>query len=1101
MKKIKAILVAISLILTIVVFAPSALADRASCLADWQETSATVGQTIHADFTWSGAFYNPNQGFYATMSIWGPDNQQRTYYTEQYASSGSHTLSFQTDMAGNWKAYIFVYTGFTTYITDDDYLTVTSPPQLSYSPTTINFGTHDQGWTGSSTFQIWNSGGGTLTYSLSESLSWITGVMPTAGSSTGEHDTITVSVGNTGSMSGYYSGYISISSDGGNGNVFVDITINPPSQPSLSYSPSTINFGTHNQGWTGSSTFEIWNSGSGTLTYSLSESLNWITVSPTSGSSTGEHDTITVSVVNTGSMSGYYSGYISISSNGGSGSVFVDITISQGGQNPPYTPSNPYPGNNAESIPVVATLSWSGGDPDGDAVTYDLYISVCPQPDYFSPYNTEDITTDEYLIWLSVDQTYYWKVVATDEHGAQSAGPIWTFSTQTTNQVTPAENTPPNKPATPSISSLFFHVHDVCVYTTTVVDPNGDNVNLYWDFDEDDMVDFELLNVTSGDSHSILYIWDKPVGVYNVRVIATDLFGNNSGWSDSKTVYVQSALNNIGPSTPSAPAGDSIVYKDQPSTFTAISYDPNGDNIKYQWDFNGWLTTWDAVSWVPSGTMGSYTWIFDYEVDSPRPVKVRTKDINGVTSDWSAPAYVYIIAKKTSTIFNRNDFCGFTYGNVFDNFPGSGRLMYANGTTGAIATGAYGGFPAGNAWSTACQGVEFHVGRTKTLTVDAEISYIGGTPSLFYSCLKEVIKVDGPYKPDQQYIEEVDSNLGSVEDLQAFSTAAIGLLKNGVYQPSGGLKVWDLVDTTLWTERHLENYPYHAELADQLAEELRATTIMNPKAKQVYTEIWNKVQMDGGFVPKGVSLETSTNTITKLKPVGSQTVVFGDIMAGVQVSLELLTLYDLMTHWQVDTLLKEFENSGQTNTIHVTHSFTFDEGDHTVWAGLQTESSGFLFLFGFAYAAGMVRSITIDGISPPNTPYLRWPEQIHVGNIAFEACGVDQNGDPLQYFIDWGDGTTTTTAPSPSNEWVDVPHRYSTAKTYTITIKSTDCDWMESPVNTYYLYVPLEVTQQQSQQQSTPSLTATTATITTLSSQQINLLLQKLLMREQVANK
>ncbi|MCX6668025.1 MAG: clostripain-related cysteine peptidase [Euryarchaeota archaeon] len=211
------------------------------------------------------------------------------------------------------------------------------PPQLSYSPSTINFGTHEQGWTGSSTFQIWNSGGGTLTYSFTEYLNWIS-VSPTSGSSTGEYDTITVSVVNTDSMNGYYDGYIDISSNGGSGSIFVDITVQPAPNPILSYSPTEIHFGTHDQGWTGSSTFEIWNSGTGTLTYSISESISWITsINPSSGSSTGEHDTITINAGNTGSMSGYYSGTISISSNGGSGSVSVDITINPPQQDAEWT--------------------------------------------------------------------------------------------------------------------------------------------------------------------------------------------------------------------------------------------------------------------------------------------------------------------------------------------------------------------------------------------------------------------------------------------------------------------------------------------------------------------------------------------------------------------------------------------------------------------------------------------------------------------------------------------------------------------------------------------------------------------------------------------
>ena len=97
--------------------------------------------------------------------------------------------------------------------------------------------------------------------------------------------------------------------------------------PKLAYSPNNINFGERNQSWTGSATFEIWNSGEQTLTYSISESLDWIEVSPKSGSSDGEHDTITVYVVDTGDLSGYFGGNVDISSNGGSGSVFVSIFI------------------------------------------------------------------------------------------------------------------------------------------------------------------------------------------------------------------------------------------------------------------------------------------------------------------------------------------------------------------------------------------------------------------------------------------------------------------------------------------------------------------------------------------------------------------------------------------------------------------------------------------------------------------------------------------------------------------------------------------------------------------------------------------------------
>jgi len=97
--------------------------------------------------------------------------------------------------------------------------------------------------------------------------------------------------------------------------------------PELSYTPINIDFSEQEPGWTGTDTFEIWNSGEQTLTYTISENLDWIDVYPISGSSDGEHDTITVSVVDTVDMSSFYGGNINISSNGGSGSIFVSIFI------------------------------------------------------------------------------------------------------------------------------------------------------------------------------------------------------------------------------------------------------------------------------------------------------------------------------------------------------------------------------------------------------------------------------------------------------------------------------------------------------------------------------------------------------------------------------------------------------------------------------------------------------------------------------------------------------------------------------------------------------------------------------------------------------
>jgi len=75
-------------------------------------------------------------------------------------------------------------------------------------------------------------------------------------------------------------------------------------------------------------TFEIWNTGGGTLSYSLSENCSWVNVAPLSGVSTGEHDTVTVGVNTTGLSPGEYSCNISIFSNGGEGVFMVHVNVS-----------------------------------------------------------------------------------------------------------------------------------------------------------------------------------------------------------------------------------------------------------------------------------------------------------------------------------------------------------------------------------------------------------------------------------------------------------------------------------------------------------------------------------------------------------------------------------------------------------------------------------------------------------------------------------------------------------------------------------------------------------------------------------------------------
>jgi len=97
--------------------------------------------------------------------------------------------------------------------------------------------------------------------------------------------------------------------------------------PAISVAPTAHDFGDMHEGETDNTTFEIWNLGADTLTYTLSESCGWVDVDPTSGSSTGEHDTITVEINTTSLAVGPYTCDIAISSNGGTDTFSVTVNL------------------------------------------------------------------------------------------------------------------------------------------------------------------------------------------------------------------------------------------------------------------------------------------------------------------------------------------------------------------------------------------------------------------------------------------------------------------------------------------------------------------------------------------------------------------------------------------------------------------------------------------------------------------------------------------------------------------------------------------------------------------------------------------------------
>ncbi len=99
----------------------------------------------------------------------------------------------------------------------------------------------------------------------------------------------------------------------------------------------------------------------------------------------------------------------------------------EGDNNPPAIPSNPQPLNSALDVSVNTNLQWSCSDPDGDDITYKIYIGTNSTPPYVGTTENSSAYTPS---GLTENTTYYWFVDATDPGGLTSTSPVWTFTTE-----------------------------------------------------------------------------------------------------------------------------------------------------------------------------------------------------------------------------------------------------------------------------------------------------------------------------------------------------------------------------------------------------------------------------------------------------------------------------------------------------------------------------------------------------------------------------------------------------------------------------------------------------------------------------------------------
>jgi glutaredoxin len=384
-----------------------------------------------------------------------------------------------------------------------------------------------------------------------------------------------------------------------------------------------------------------------------------------------------------------------------SGTNYVDDTFGYrvGTNQPPNTPSNPVPSSGSTDVGLEQNLGWTGGDPDWfDTVTYDVYFEANdPTPDVLV---ADDITTTNFDPGtLSFTTTYYWQIVAQDNNGAISTGPVWYFTTR--------GNTAPYVPSSPDPNDSETDVYINADLDWIGGDPENDPVTYDVYFGTTSPPIKLASNVTTSDYDPGILNFDTQ---YYWKIISWDSFGETtpgSIWSFTTEI-------NQPPNTPTDPypedgaievntetdlewtgddpnPGDSLTYDvffgtsnppplvKQNQTFT--QYNPGSMELDttYYWK----VITWDSQDESAVGSIWSFTTASAPNVAPTIPditgktnIKVNTEyeytfvstddnddDIyiyvtwgDGTTSDWIGPYSSGESVVLTHTWENKGDF-------------------------------------------------------------------------------------------------------------------------------------------------------------------------------------------------------------------------------------------------------------------------------------------------------------------------------------------------------------------------------------------------------------------------------------------------------------
>jgi hypothetical protein len=303
---------------------------------------------------------------------------------------------------------------------------------------------------------------------------------------------------------------------------------------------------------------------------------------------------------------------------------------------PPNPPSNPSPANGATNKAITTKLSWSGGDPDGDPVTYDVYFGTSTMPERVSSNQTALSYTPGALSYVT---TYYWMIVAWDNHNASASSSTWDPWNFTTKSYSTGgggdgggssgepENAKPVAKASPGTSYSGVVNVEILFDGSTSNDSDGNITQWSWNFGDN----------STGIGATIRHAYTQA-GNYTVTLTVTD----NDGATDIDTTTCIITQPNRQP-TPPVITGPTNGTRNTLYTYTVHSTDADNDSIRYTFDWGDALSAPESSGFLPSGA--NFSLNHSWETAGRYTITISVTDTKTTTlpsSDYT----VFIDAKQ-----------------------------------------------------------------------------------------------------------------------------------------------------------------------------------------------------------------------------------------------------------------------------------------------------------------------------------------------------------------------------------------------------------------------------------------------------------------------